>query len=206
MLPPCNTLNRGTALPKASKQTKNLPKKGLYLGQNRKRDSEYQYQASQQQQHYHGPHDYIVQQPTIPSTPLPPSLPSPSRASLRVATGRDGARCHQKTEDRTKDMLTSENVDTLIGMASTRVYADRRRNSRLKGADLYVVRLSGRGNRVAGKCDPCARCMAWARWAGLKRIFHWSVAEGVGRWDVVKVNDMDSQGYLTQADLKRDCY
>ncbi|KAF8321612.1 hypothetical protein DL93DRAFT_2051337 [Clavulina sp. PMI_390] len=72
-------------------------------------------------------------------------------------------------------------------------------SSKLNGTDLYIVRLSRNGQQ-SGRCDPCARCIAWARWAGVRRIFHWNTERS--GWDVVKVNGIDVVGYLTQADAR----
>ncbi|KII83616.1 hypothetical protein PLICRDRAFT_702425 [Plicaturopsis crispa FD-325 SS-3] len=73
----------------------------------------------------------------------------------------------------------------------------RRRDPRVNGADLYVVRVTKKG---MGSCKPCWRCLEWARWAGVKRIFHWNNEEGV--FEVVKVNNAESTAYETHADVR----
>lgn len=67
----------------------------------------------------------------------------------------------------------------------------------MNGADLYVVRVTKKG---MGSCKPCWRCLEWARWAGVKRIFHWNNEEGV--FEVVKVNNAESTAYETHADVR----
>ncbi|KAN0080134.1 hypothetical protein V8E55_009700 [Tylopilus felleus] len=49
----------------------------------------------------------------------------------------------------------------------------RRRDPRVNGADLYVVRVSKAG---VGAAKPCWRCVQWCAWSGVKRIFHWDPA------------------------------
>jgi len=76
-------------------------------------------------------------------------------------------------------------------------YHARRRDSRVNGADLYVVRITQQGT---GNARPCSRCIEWCKWAGIKRVFHW---EGrTGSFEVVKVNDEDTEVYVTCADAK----
>lgn len=77
------------------------------------------------------------------------------------------------------------------------------------GADLYVVRVT-RSGCGTGMAKPCARCLEWCRWAGIRRVFHWVQDEpsggdrafGNGRFEVVKVNDMEAELYLTPADAR----
>ncbi|KAJ7203584.1 hypothetical protein GGX14DRAFT_570039 [Mycena pura] len=57
--------------------------------------------------------------------------------------------------------------------------------ARLNGADLYVCRVTKSG--AFGCSKPCWRCVEWCAWAGIKRIFHWSVVEG--RFICLKVSD-----------------
>lgn len=97
-------------------------------------------------------------------------------------------------------------------------------NSRVRGADLYVVRLTRKG--LLGCSMPCWRCLEWCKWAGIKRIFHWvaddhgddndEMKSGTkggkedkgrvvqsGRWECVKVNEARPEDcYSTQADGK----
>jgi hypothetical protein len=47
-----------------------------------------------------------------------------------------------------------------------------RRRVRTYGADLYVVRVTKSTGRF-GNARPCARCVAWSEWAGVRRIYYW---------------------------------
>ncbi|KAJ7271120.1 hypothetical protein C8J57DRAFT_1603493 [Mycena rebaudengoi] len=72
----------------------------------------------------------------------------------------------------------------------------RSRYPRLNGADLYVCRTTKHG---FGCSKPCWRCVDWCAWAGIKRIFYWSDAEG--RFVCIKVNGHESQDfYQTSTD------
>jgi len=73
----------------------------------------------------------------------------------------------------------------------------RRRDSRINGADIYVARVVKQG---LGSARPCWRCVKWCYWSGVKRIFHWNADEG--RFDVIKVNDLEGDCYETQADTR----
>lgn len=73
----------------------------------------------------------------------------------------------------------------------------RRRDARVNGADIYVVRVTKTG---MGDAKPCWRCLEWCRWAGIKRVFHWNDHEG--KFDVVKVNGDGRENYETRADLR----
>lgn len=73
----------------------------------------------------------------------------------------------------------------------------RRRDPRVSGSDLYVARVKKTG---MGNAMPCWRCLEWCRWAGVKRVFHWSGDEE--RWLVIKVNDLAGQCYQTRADYE----
>ncbi|KAI0062969.1 hypothetical protein BV25DRAFT_1870135 [Artomyces pyxidatus] len=78
-----------------------------------------------------------------------------------------------------------------------RAWSARRRDSRVNGADIYVVRV----NKVGmGDAKPCWRCLEWCRWAGVKRVFHWNAE--AGRFDMVKVNTVDRDQYATHADVR----
>jgi hypothetical protein len=73
------------------------------------------------------------------------------------------------------------------------------RSSRANGADIYVARV-GRGS-VLGTAHPCARCVQWCAWAGIRRVFHWSPA--THQFEVVKVADArTSATYATTADRR----
>jgi len=81
----------------------------------------------------------------------------------------------------------------------------RRRDPKINGADLYVARITKtknqNQNRPRGSAHPCWRCVEWARWAGIKRIFHWNA--DLGKFDVVKVNNVQcSEKYETNADYR----
>ncbi|KAH7103762.1 cytidine deaminase-like protein [Auriculariales sp. MPI-PUGE-AT-0066] len=67
------------------------------------------------------------------------------------------------------------------------------RFGRVHGADLYVARFTKQG---FGTASPCWRCLAWCRWAGVKRVFHYDGT--TARFEVVKVNAGDA--YETHAD------
>ncbi|KIK97332.1 hypothetical protein PAXRUDRAFT_136499 [Paxillus rubicundulus Ve08.2h10] len=74
----------------------------------------------------------------------------------------------------------------------------RRRDARVNGADLYVVRVV---KSRTGSAKPCWRCVRWCSWSGVRRIFHWNPVEG--RFDVVKVNSVEEgEVYETQADTR----
>ncbi|KAJ7607487.1 hypothetical protein FB45DRAFT_690387, partial [Roridomyces roridus] len=75
----------------------------------------------------------------------------------------------------------------------------RSRNPKLQGADLYVCRVNKSGE--FGCARPCWRCVEWCAWAGVRRIFHWSVAEG--RFVCVKVGGASEEDcYQTVADFR----
>jgi len=76
-------------------------------------------------------------------------------------------------------------------------WGERRRDPRVNGADIYVARVTKSG---MGNAKPCWRCLEWCRWAGVKRVFHWSGDEG--RFEVVKVNSAERENYETRADLR----
>ena len=73
----------------------------------------------------------------------------------------------------------------------------RYRFGRTHGADLYVARFTKQG---FGTASPCWRCLAWCRWAGVKRVFHYDGTSA--KWNVVKVNGADASdvAYETHAD------
>ncbi|KIM57829.1 hypothetical protein SCLCIDRAFT_1117738 [Scleroderma citrinum Foug A] len=76
----------------------------------------------------------------------------------------------------------------------------RRRDPRVNGADLYVVRVTKSG---VGTAQPCWRCVRWCVWSGVRRIFHWNPEQG--KFDVRKVNQENSDFYQTQADAHLHC-
>ncbi|KAI6041771.1 hypothetical protein EDC04DRAFT_2565105 [Pisolithus marmoratus] len=83
------------------------------------------------------------------------------------------------------------------GTGLDKSWGARRRDPRVNGADLYVVRVTKSG---VGNAQPCWRCVRWCAWSGVKRIFHWNPKEG--RFDVTKVNDESGGFYQTQADTR----
>lgn len=76
-------------------------------------------------------------------------------------------------------------------------WAERRRNPRVNGSDIYVARVTKSG---LGSAKPCWRCLEWCRWAGVKRVFHWNGADN--RFEVVKVNGSERENYETRADTR----
>lgn len=126
-----------------------------------------------------------------------PLTPTPrSRPQTRASNGRKN-RCSKK------DIFTSLSETPLANYActSTREYDKRfnarRRDSRMNSADIYVARVTKNG---MGCAKPCWRCLEWARWAGVKRIFHWD--EEYGRFEVVKVNLVQVEPYGTRSDVR----
>ncbi|KAF7297359.1 CMP/dCMP-type deaminase domain-containing protein [Mycena indigotica] len=77
----------------------------------------------------------------------------------------------------------------------------RPRLAKLNGADLYVCRVTRSGQLACSK--PCWRCIEWCAWAGIKRIFHWSLLEQ--RFVCLKVGEAfgadDNYETLTDARL-----
>ncbi|KAJ7092448.1 hypothetical protein B0H15DRAFT_938552 [Mycena belliarum] len=68
----------------------------------------------------------------------------------------------------------------------------------ISGATLYVCRVTKDG---FGCSKPCWRCVNWCEWAGVKRIFYWSVDEG--RFVCLKVGAAGDQNiYQTAADTR----
>ncbi|KAJ7630114.1 hypothetical protein DFH06DRAFT_1480194 [Mycena polygramma] len=75
----------------------------------------------------------------------------------------------------------------------------RSRYSKLNGCDLYVCRVTKNGEFGCSK--PCWRCVDWCAWAGIRRIFHWSMVEG--RFICLKVGDASkAECYETITDLR----
>lgn len=98
--------------------------------------------------------------------------------------------------NRDPDQRGSKDTDP-TSQASSRQWSARRRDPKVNGADLYVVRITKRGG--VGCAKPCWRCIEWCRWAGVKRIYY---CDGQwGKFQVVKVNESCSV-YETQADIR----
>ncbi|KAJ6492895.1 hypothetical protein C8R47DRAFT_1012990 [Mycena vitilis] len=75
----------------------------------------------------------------------------------------------------------------------------RSRYSKLNGCDLYVCRVTKNGEFGCSK--PCWRCVDWCAWAGIRRIFHWSMVEG--RFICLKVGDASkAECYETITDVR----
>ncbi|KAJ7153466.1 hypothetical protein C8R43DRAFT_885683 [Mycena crocata] len=87
-----------------------------------------------------------------------------------------------------------------VGVEGAKQKGGRPRYTRLNGADLYVARVT-KDKHGFGCSKPCWRCVEWCAWAGIRRIFHWSVAEG--RFVCLKVGGA-SEGdvYQTVADFR----
>ncbi|KAJ7457044.1 hypothetical protein FB451DRAFT_1342006 [Mycena latifolia] len=67
----------------------------------------------------------------------------------------------------------------------------------ISGSTLYVCRVTKDG---FGCSKPCWRCVDWCEWAGIKRIFYWSVVEG--RFLCLKVGAPSGESYQTIADTR----
>lgn len=87
--------------------------------------------------------------------------------------------------------------DTHQGTGLDKSWGARRRDPRVNGADLYVVRVTRSG---VGNAQPCWRCVRWCALSGVKRIFHWNPKEG--KFDMTKVNDESCVFYQTKADTQ----
>ncbi|KAF8192822.1 hypothetical protein K438DRAFT_1919299 [Mycena galopus ATCC 62051] len=75
----------------------------------------------------------------------------------------------------------------------------RARCPKLNGCDLYVCRITKNGEFGCSK--PCWRCVDWCAWAGIRRIFHWSMEEG--QFICLKVRDASqAECYETMADVR----
>jgi hypothetical protein len=75
-------------------------------------------------------------------------------------------------------------------------WSARQRDSRCNGAVLYVARATRSG--ATGSAAPCWRCLQWCRWAGIRRVFHWSGEHG--QFERVRVSDAEERRYMTNAD------
>ncbi|QRV85470.1 deoxycytidylate deaminase (dCMP deaminase) [Ceratobasidium sp. AG-Ba] len=74
-----------------------------------------------------------------------------------------------------------------------------KRNKRTNGTDIYVVRVAS-GTTPVGSARPCARCLFWCYWAGIRRVFYWDAS--AGGFVSVKPLEVDIMAYVTQADRK----
>ncbi|KAF7321134.1 CMP/dCMP-type deaminase domain-containing protein [Mycena chlorophos] len=155
-----------------------------------------------------------VRCPLVPSRDLD-SRPRPRRAPYAVSTAparrMDSATRHQlhhhhqgqqyrhypygyEGEGTESERGRKARAKADAGKWQKRATAGRRiRLAKLNGADLYVCRVTRSGELACSK--PCWRCIEWCAWAGIKRIFHWSVLEQ--RFICLKV---------AEAAATHDCY
>nr|GAT47965.1 predicted protein [Mycena chlorophos] len=152
-----------------------------------------------------------VRCPLVPSRDLD-SRPRPRRAPYAVSTAparrMDSATRHQlhhhqqyrhyphgyEGERTETERGRKARAKADAGKWQKRATARRRiRLAKLNGADLYVCRVTRSGELACSK--PCWRCIEWCAWAGIKRIFHWSVLEQ--RFICLKV---------AEAAATHDCY
>jgi hypothetical protein len=140
------------------------------------------------------------------------SSPPPSALSrLALSDGRQAVRARNNEESvLRKDVVSFDNRSSSCAADVKPDYASNggcgknepnghHRSSRANGADVYVARV-GRGG-VLGTAHPCARCVQWCAWAGIRRVFHWSPA--THRFEVVKVaHARTSATYATTADRR----
>jgi hypothetical protein len=71
-------------------------------------------------------------------------------------------------------------------------------HGRTNGADIYVVRTNAAGPADAA---PCARCLAWCTWSGVRRVFFWSAARG--SFACARVAQPGESVYATRSDRTR---
>jgi hypothetical protein len=182
----------------------------------------YHHQEEQQQPDHHAPSNQYeyrrhrnAQEHRHANVRAPLSSSSPSSPSalsrLTLSDGRQAVRARKnggsalrKDAVSLEDRSSSCAADVKPDYASSRARAQNvseghHRSSRANGADIYVARV-GRGG-VLGTAHPCARCVQWCAWAGIRRVFHWSPA--THRFEVVKVADARrSSVYVTTADRR----
>jgi len=125
-----------------------------------------------------------------------------SRIRLPTSSGGSSAEGSGSESSGSKTLPRRQNVlpDTSVSLAAdiTRTgWSSRTRDLKMNGADIYIVRVTKTG---CGNARPCWRCLEWCRWAGVKRIFHWS--EVTNQFDMVKVNSAELGQYETHADYR----
>ena len=104
---------------------------------------------------------------------------------------RNGNQYHRYNYHGHHNPAYANNYETKLG------YHDRRRDSRVNGSDLYVARVTKGG---LGCAKPCWRCLEWCRWAGIKRVFHFS---SNGTLEVIKVSEARPEDmYSTAYDVR----
>lgn len=97
-----------------------------------------------------------------------------------------------------RDCEHAEGGRSRIALArSERRWDARRRDPRVNGADLYVVRVSKAGT---GSAKPFWRCVRWCPWSDVKRIFHRDPV--LGRFGVLKANGTEGCVYETSSDAR----
>jgi hypothetical protein len=117
---------------------------------------------------------------------------------LNHGEGDHDGRCRVCLDARPKAAKKKLTRDVEALARSERRWDARRRDPRVNGADLYVVRVCKGGT---GAAKPCWRCVRWCAWSGVKRIFHWDPV--VGRFEVLKVNGAEGADvYETSSDAR----
>lgn len=122
-------------------------------------------------------------------------IPSSSGESSADGSGSEGSGSKSPSRRQRK---ASPDASIPVAADITRTgWSSRRRDLKMNGADIYIVRVTKTG---CGNARPCWRCLEWCRWAGVKRIFHWN--EITNKFDMVKVNSADLGQYETHADFR----
>lgn len=115
------------------------------------------------------------------------------RDTLSSHVSRAEKKARSSSKDLSHDGNSGKHASQVAGQDRSR--NARRRDPRVNGADLYVVRVTKTG---VGTAQPCWRCVRWCVWSGVRRIFHWNPERG--KFDVRKVNEENGEFYQTQAD------
>ncbi|KAK7055519.1 CMP/dCMP-type deaminase domain-containing protein [Favolaschia claudopus] len=132
-----------------------------------------------------------------PGASLVPYEAKTTRRRVSYQTGRPAHYQGQEADD----ACEGKGGECSVGQEVTGKQQRRsqQQHSKLNGCDLYVCRTTKKGEFGCSK--PCWRCVSWCRWAGIKRIFHWSVEEG--RFICLKVGDASvAECYETVADVR----
>jgi hypothetical protein len=190
-------------------------------GKKNGKEERYHHQEQQQLDHHGSSNQYEyrrhrdaqnhrhanVHAPLSSSSPSSPSAPS----RLALSDGRQAVRARKNGGSALPDDAVS--FDDPSSSCAADVKADyasssgcgknklngHHRSSRANGADIYVARV-GRGG-LLGTAHPCARCVQWCAWAGIRRVFHWSPA--THRFEVIKVAYAKTSAvYATSADRR----
>lgn len=183
----------------------------------------YRDQIAQKQQKWNRTSEKLVEgEIKERATPLPKDADDEENTALErgkragASPKRKGRKGHQ-TSSGTKERIPSTSDRSKYGSAGKQANC----RTRVTGSDLYVVRLTRSG--AFGNAMPCWRCLEWCKWAGVKRIFHYTIEDmadstvndGVGsnpcgrkesrkgRWVCIKVNEATPEScYWTQGDGK----